>query len=53
MTLETLASICDDVVVSLPTAQATDKLGPPVSARPIVSYTISWDISFFRLGARP
>ncbi len=23
---------------------ATDKLGPPVSARPIVSYTICWDI---------
>ncbi|MDO6588578.1 hypothetical protein Q4543_24360, partial [Salipiger sp. 1_MG-2023] len=28
---------------------ATDKLGPPVSARPVVSYTISWDI----IGLRP
>nr|WP_255446378.1 integrase core domain-containing protein [Tropicibacter alexandrii] len=22
----------------------TDKLGPPVSARPVVSYTINWDV---------
>ena len=29
----------------------TDKLGPPVSARPVVSYTISWDIIRSRIAA--
>lgn len=44
LALETLASVCDDVM-ACPAPSATDQLRPHHSARPNASYTISWDIT--------